>query len=115
MSIERIDCGPRMSRAVLHGDTVYLAGLVADDPSQDIRGQTRQVLAKIDGYLARAGTDKSRLLSAMIYLADIADWAEMNLEWDAWIAPGAAPARATVQAKLAGPTHRIEIIVRAAR
>lgn len=115
MSIERIDCGPRMSRAVLHGDTVHLAGLVADDPSQDIGGQTRQVLGKIDAYLARAGTDKSRLLTAMIYLADIADWGAMNVEWDAWIAPGAAPTRATVQAKLAGPTHRIEIIVTAAR
>jgi len=115
MTIERQEAGPRMSRVVVHGSVVYLAGLVADDPKQPIQGQTEQVLAKIDKYLALAGTDKSRLLSAQIWLADIAMWADMNKVWDAWVVPGQAPARATVQAKLVGPTHLIEIMVVAAK
>lgn len=115
MSVERKETSPRMSRVVIHGDTVYLAGAVADDPTQPIQGQTRQVLDKIDRYLQMAGTDKSKLLTAQIWLSDIALWAEMNVVWDAWVAPGNAPARATVQAKLAGPTHLIEIMVVAAR
>ncbi len=115
MGVERKETGPRMSRVVVHGDTVYLAGIVADDPTQSIQGQTRQVLDKIDGYLEMAGTDKSRVLTAQIWLADIAHWAEMNVVWDAWVVPGHTPARATVQAKLAGPTHLVEIMVVAAR
>jgi enamine deaminase RidA (YjgF/YER057c/UK114 family) len=115
LTIERIDTGPRMSRAVIHGNTVYLAGMVADDPGLDMRGQTRQVLGKIDAYLAGAGTDRSRLLSATIFLADIGRWAEMNAEWESWLPPDAAPARATVQARLVGPTHLIEIVATAAR
>lgn len=114
MPIERHESGPRMSRVVVHNGTVYLAGLVADDPALPIQGQTRQVLDKIDRYLAMAGTDKSRLLTANIWLADISMWADMNTVWDAWVSPGNAPARATVQATLAGPTHLIEIMVVAA-
>lgn len=115
MSIERHETGPRMSRAVVHNGVVYLSGLVADDPDLPIKGQTQQVLAKIDRYLALAGTDKSHLLTAQIWLADIAMWADMNTVWDAWVAPGNTPARATVQAELAGPTHLIEIMVVAAK
>ncbi|MBM3571339.1 MAG: RidA family protein [Alphaproteobacteria bacterium] len=114
MSIERHDVGPRMSRAVVHNGTVYLSGLVADDPNQTIQGQTRQVLDKIDRYLAMAGTDKSKILTANIWLADISMWADMNTVWDAWVVPGHTPARATVQAKLAGPTHLVEIMAVAA-
>ena len=97
------------------GDTVYLSGFVADDPKLSIQDQTRQVLGKIDQHLAMAKTDKSRLLTAQICLADITMWADMNTIWDAWVVPGQTPARATVQAKLAGPTHLIEIMVVAAR
>ena len=114
MAIERHETGPRMSRVVVHNGTVYLAGFTADDPNLPIQGQTRQVLHKIDRYLAMAGTDKSQLLTAQIWLADIAMWADMNTVWDAWVVPGHTPARATVQAKLAGPTHLIEIMVVAA-
>jgi enamine deaminase RidA (YjgF/YER057c/UK114 family) len=114
LTIKRHDIGPRMSRAVVHNGTVYLAGMVADDPTLSIQGQTRQVLDKIDHYLAQAGTHKGRILSANIWLADISMWADMNTVWDAWVVPGATPARATVQAKLAGPTHLVEIMVVAA-
>ncbi|MGE0716471.1 MAG: RidA family protein [Alphaproteobacteria bacterium] len=114
MSIQRHETGPRMSRVVVHNGTVYLAGMVADDPDLPIEGQTRQVLDKIDRYLAIGGTDKTRLLTAQIWLADIGLWARMNTVWDAWVAPGATPARATVEARLAGPTHLVEIMVVAA-
>jgi enamine deaminase RidA (YjgF/YER057c/UK114 family) len=115
MSVQRIQPGPRMSQAVVHGNTVYLAGLTADDPSQDVKGQTAQILAKIDALLAEAGTDKSKLLSANIWLTDIGTWSQMNEVWDAWVAPGNAPARATVEAKLARPGWKVEIMVQAAR
>jgi enamine deaminase RidA (YjgF/YER057c/UK114 family) len=112
--IERFDSGPRMSEMVVHQGTVYLAGQVADDANADIRGQTRQVLDAIDALLARAGSSKARILRAQVYLADLADFAAMNEVWEAWVVPGQAPARATVQAALARPQWKIEIVVTAA-
>jgi enamine deaminase RidA (YjgF/YER057c/UK114 family) len=114
-SITRIEPGSRMSKAVVHGDTVYLAGIVADDPKQDVTSQTRQILAEIDRLLALAGTDKSKLLRTNIWLADIKDFAAMNAVWDGWVSPGNAPARATVEASLATPDYRVEIMVVAAK
>ena len=98
-----------MSQGVIAGGVVYLAGQVADDTSADVKGQTAQVLAKIDTVLARAGSSKSQLLSATIYLKDMADFAAMNKIWDAWVAPDGKPARATVQAALATPDYLVEI------
>lgn len=115
MSVQRIKPGSRMSEAVVHGNTVYLQGLTADDEKLDVKGQTRQILAKIDALLAQAGTDKSKLLSANIWLTDIGTWGQMNEVWDAWVAPGNAPARATVEAKLARPGWKVEIMVQAAK
>jgi len=112
--IRRLHTGPRMSQAVIHGATVYLAGQVADDPSQDVAGQTRQILASIDRLLEEAGADKTRILSATIYLADIGAFAQMNSVWDAWVPQGHTPARATVEAKLAAPACKVEIQVVAA-
>ncbi|WP_341704162.1 RidA family protein [Ferrovibrio sp.] len=109
MSVRRIDVGPRMSQAVVHGKTVYLAGQIAADPAADVAGQTRQILGQIDRLLATAGTDKTRILSASIWLADIATFAEMNGEWDKWVPQGNTPARATVEAKLAAPQYKVEI------
>jgi len=115
MSVQRIKPGTRMSEAVVHGNTVYLQGLTADDESLDVKGQTRQILAKIDALLAQAGTDKSKLLCANIWLTDIGTWSQMNEVWDAWVSPGNAPARATVEAKLARPGWKVEIMVQAAK
>ncbi len=115
MSIKRHNTGPRMSQAVEHGNTVYLAGLVADDATQDVKGQTNQILAKIDALLKAAGTDKSKLLSANIWLTDIKTWGQMNEAWDAWVSPGNTPARATVEAALAAPGLKVEIMVQAAK
>lgn len=115
MTIKRHNTGPRMSQAVEHGNTVYLAGLVADDATQDVKGQTKQILAKIDALLKAAGTDKSKLLSANIWLTDIATWGQMNEAWDAWVSPGNTPARATVEAALAAPGLKVEIMVQAAK
>ena len=112
--IQRIDAGKRMSEASIHGGIVYLAGQVPEDTSADIEGQTRQVLAAIDDLLARAGSDKTRILRAQIFLADIADFAGMNRAWDAWVVPGNGPARATVEARLANPAWKVEIVVTAA-
>ena len=112
--IQRIDAGPRMSEATLHGGILYLAGQVAEDEGADIEGQTRQVLASIDALLAQAGSDKTRILRAQIFLADIADFPGMNRVWDTWVLPGQAPARATVEAKLAKPGWKVEIVVTAA-
>jgi enamine deaminase RidA (YjgF/YER057c/UK114 family) len=111
MAIKRIDTNKLMSRAVVHGDTVYLAGLTADDTSLDVPGQCQQILDKIDRYLKEAGTDKSKLLSANIWLTDIGTWAAMNEVWVKWIDPANPPARATVEAKLANPKLGIEIMV----
>lgn len=112
--IKRLEVGPRMSQAVVHGNTVYLAGQVADDTGADVAGQTRQVLAAIDRLLAAAGTDKTKILAATVYLADIGGFAAMNSAWEAWVAPGHTPARATVEAALATPAYKVEIVVTAA-
>ena len=103
-----------MSEAVIHNGMVFLAGQVADDAQQDIAGQTGQVLAAIDRLLAEAGTDKSRILTATIYLTDMADFPAMNAVWDTWVSPGNTPARATIEAQLARPGWLIEIVVTAA-
>ena len=114
MTIERRNVGKRLSDLVIYapppnGRLVYLAGQVAEDPQADIRGQTQSVLAQIDRLLAEAGTDKTRILSATIYLADMKDYASMNAVWDGWVPQGETPARATVEAKLAHPKYRVEI------
>jgi len=116
MAIERMEVGPRMSQIVTHGNTVYLAGVVARDPAgKNVTEQTKDILATIDGYLAQARTDKSKILSANIYLADMSTFAEMNAVWDTWVPPGNTPARATVEAKLAAPAYKVEIMVVAAK
>jgi len=116
MTITRIGAGPRMSKAVIHGDTVYLAGQVADAAKgKSVGEQTKDILQQIDAILAEAGTDKSKILSTNIWLADISTFAEMNAEWDAWVVPGATPARATVEAKLAAPIYTVEIMMTVAR
>jgi|SRR5258706_16211080 enamine deaminase RidA (YjgF/YER057c/UK114 family) len=113
--IQRFDSSHRMSRAVAHGDTLYVSGLTADDLTEDVRGQTIQILAKIDKYLAMGGSDKSRLLSANIWLSDIAAFDQMNAVWDAWVDRANPPARATVESRLAGERYLVEIMVTAAR
>jgi enamine deaminase RidA (YjgF/YER057c/UK114 family) len=115
MSIQRINAGPRMSQAVVHGDTIYIAGQVAGDTTADAAGQTKQILAKIESLLREAGSDKSKLLSANIWLADVASYDAMNKVWDAWVTPGSPPARATVGSPLAGPQFLVEIAAIAAR
>ena len=116
MTIKRIEAGARMSQAVVYGDTVYLAGQVAlTNKGKPVGEQTQEILASIDRLLGEAGTDKSKLLSAQIWLADIGKFNEMNEVWDAWLAPGSAPARATVEANLAAPEFTVEIMVVAAR
>ena len=115
MTITRIAPGPRMSGAVVHGDTIYLAGHVSDDPSLGVGGQTAAILARIEERLAAAGSDKSRLLAVTIWLPDIATFAEMNEVWDAWVDRANPPARATVEAKLASPDYLVEIAGIAAR
>ena len=116
MKIERHETGPRMSKAVIHGDTVYLAGIVADGPKgKSVAEQTKNILSQIDGFLALPGTDKTKLLSANIWITDMANFAEMNSVWDSWVSPGNTPARATVEAKLASPDYKVEIMVVAAR
>jgi len=112
--IQRFDVGPRMSEMAVHNGVAYLAGQVAADASLDIRGQTRQVLAAIDALLERAGSDRSKILRAQIFLADLADFSAMNAVWEAWVVAGHAPPRATVQAALAKPQWKIEIVVTAA-
>jgi enamine deaminase RidA (YjgF/YER057c/UK114 family) len=116
MSIERFDVGARMSQMVIHGNTVYLAGQVARNAGgRSVTEQTRDVLQLIDGLLAEAGTNKSKLLTATIWLADIATFDEMNAVWDAWVSPANTPCRACVQSKLAAPQYTVEIMVVAAR
>ena len=116
MSIQRIDIGPRMSAAVVHGDTVYLAGQVANKAAgASVAEQTREILEIIDGLLAKAGTNKTKILSTTIYLADIKTFAEMNSVWDTWVPQGHTPARATVEAKLAAPSYTVEIVCVAAK
>jgi enamine deaminase RidA (YjgF/YER057c/UK114 family) len=115
MTIERIEPGPRMSSAVVHGDTIYTAGLVSSDSSLDVTGQTANILKRIDEVLASVGSDKTKLLRVNIWLSDIAYFAAMNLAWDAWIPQDHTPARATVESKLADPELLVEIMVIAAR
>ena len=116
MSIERIGAGPRMSKAVVHGNTVYLAGQVADKTKGgSVADQTGEILSIIDDLLKQAGADKTKILSATIWLADISTFADMNSRWDAWVSPGNTPARATVEAKLAAPEYKVEIAVIAAK
>ena len=116
MSIKRIGQGPRMSQAVVHGDTVYLAGQVANKTAgASVEEQTSEILATIDALLAEAGSDKTKVLSATIYIVDMATFGEMNKVWDAWVPQGHTPARATVEAKLAAPPYKVEIAVIAAR
>ena len=110
MPIKRLHAGPRMSQAVIHGSTVYLAGQVADQAKgRSVGDQTREILAAIERLLAEAGSDKTKVLSATIYLVDMATFAEMNAVWEAWVPAGHAPARATVEAKLAAPAYAVEI------
>ncbi len=112
MSMKRLNAGPRMSGAVVHNSTVYLAGQVADGAG--VKAQTEAVLKKIDDLLAAAGSSKANLLAATIYLADIRGFEEMNAVWDGWVSPGNTPARATVEARLANPKYLVEIMVTAA-
>lgn len=112
--VQRFDVGARLSEMAVHNGVAYLAGQVAADGSQDISGQTQQVLAAIDALLARAGTDKRKLLRVEIFLRDLADFPAMNAVWEAWLPAGDAPPRATVQATLARPEWRVEMVVTAA-
>ena len=112
--VRRFHVGDRMSEMAIHNGTVYLAGQVATDATQDIRGQTTQVLAAVDKLLAEAGTERAHIVMCQIYLADMADFAAMNSIWDDWVEPGDAPPRATVQAQLARPQWKIEVVVTAA-
>lgn len=112
MSIKRIDSGPRMSEAVIHGGKVYLSGVVGDGAT--VAEQTRDILAQIDASLKAAGSDKTKLLKTNIWLTDISTIAEMNSVWDAWVVAGSTPVRATVEAKLASPEWKVEIMVEAA-
>lgn len=112
--IHRIGCGPRMSEAVVFNGMIWLAGQVGA-PGQSVGAQTAAILANIDALLAQAGSDKTRILSAQIWLADMDDFAQMNAVWDAWVPAGHCPARATGEARLAAPEYRVEIIVTAAQ
>jgi enamine deaminase RidA (YjgF/YER057c/UK114 family) len=112
--VQRFDVGTRLSEMAVHNGVCYLAGQVAADSSQDITGQTRQVLEAIDALLTRAGSDKRKLLRVEIYIKDLADFAAMNAVWEAWLPAGHAPPRATVQAALAKPEWRVEMVVTAA-
>jgi enamine deaminase RidA (YjgF/YER057c/UK114 family) len=113
--IKRIDVGPRMSQAVVHGNLVFLAGQVAQNAAgASVGDQTKDILARIDALLGEAGSDKTRLLSATIWLTDMATFNEMNAVWDAWVSPGNTPGRACVEARLAAPQYNVEIAVVAA-
>lgn len=114
MSIRRLESGPRMSQAVIHGNTVYLAGQVGA-PGQSVTAQTTAILASIDRLLGEAGSDKSKLLQATIWLDSMDDFAEMNAVWDAWVDPANPPARAAGESRLARPDFKVEIIVVAAK
>ena len=116
MTIKRIGAGARMSKAVVHGTTVYLAGQVAEKAAgKSVAEQTAEILGIIDALLAEAGCDKTKILSCNIWLADIKTFAEMNSVWDKWVPAGHTPARATVEAKLAAPQYKVEIAAIAAR
>jgi enamine deaminase RidA (YjgF/YER057c/UK114 family) len=112
--VQRFDVGARISEMAVHNGVCYLAGQVAESGAGDISAQTREVLGAIDRLLARAGSDKTKILRAQIYLADMADFAGMNAVWDQWVVPGHTPPRATVQAALARPQWKVEVVVTAA-
>ena len=114
MDIKRLHVGPRLSEAAVHNGVVYLAGQIAEDTTQNIDGQTREVLGHVDRLLAEAGSDRKRILMCQIYLADIKDIAAMNAVWDDWAPAAHTPPRATVQALLARPELLIEVVVTAA-
>ena len=114
MSIRRIEPNKRLSAAVVHDGVVYISGQVPDTPRADVATQTREILAKIDRLLREAGSDKSRLINANVWLADIVTFDEMNQAWEAWLPEGQAPARATVEARIANPAYRVEIAALAA-
>jgi enamine deaminase RidA (YjgF/YER057c/UK114 family) len=114
MEIKRLHVGKRLSETAIHNGTVYLAGQIADDTTQGIAGQTREVLGHVERLLLEAGSDKTRILSCQIYIADMAQFPGMNEVWDAWVVPGHTPPRATVEAKLANPACLVEIVVVAA-
>ena len=113
--IQRYHIGKRLSETVVHNGTVYLAGQVAADGKQDITGQAKRVLAQIDSLLAEVGSDKTKILSATIFLPSMADFPALNAVWETWVPTGHCPARATVEAKLAGPEYKVEIQVIAAQ
>ena len=116
MTVQRFETGPRISQVVVHGNTVYLAGVVANKAAGDsVTRQTQEIVSIIDGHLAKAGSNKSKLLSATIYITDMKTFPEMNAVWDGWVSPGNTPARATVEAKLAAPQYNVEIMVVAAK
>ena len=109
--IQRLETGPRMNQAVIHGGTIYLAGQVSSEPAADVKGQTEAILVQIDALLSKCGSDKTRLLSTTVYLSDISTFSQMNEAWESWASKGALPARTTVQAKLARPEYLLEITV----
>ena len=115
MSIQRSHIGKRLSEMVIHGDTIYLAGQVAADAKADAASQVTQVLAQIDKLLAEAGSDKTKILMATIYLPSMGDFPALNAAWEAWVPAGHCPARATVEAKLAAPDYKVEIQIIAAK
>ena len=115
MSVQRLHVGKRLSEVAIHNGTVYLAGQIAEDTTQNIEGQTCEVLGHIDRLLAESGSDKTKILSCQIYLSDVKDFAGMNAVWDEWVADGNAPPRATVESKLADPKVLVEIVVVAAQ
>src|ERR1700694_6294911 len=116
MTIQRFDTGPRMSQVVIHGDTVYLAGVVAHKAAgESVSKQTQEVLSIIDSHLAKANSDKSKLLTATIYLTDMKTFTEMNAVWDGWVSEGNTPPRGTVQAKLGTPHFKVQMLGPAAR
>jgi enamine deaminase RidA (YjgF/YER057c/UK114 family) len=112
--IERVNVGARLSDMAIYNGVAYLAGQVPEDDSLDITGQTEQVLAIIDGLLQKAGTNKSHILMAQIFVANMAEFSGMNKAWDAWVAEGNAPPRATIESRLANPNFKVEIVVTAA-
>lgn len=114
MSIQRYETGARMSRAVVHNNTVYLCGQVAEDRTAGITEQTQTMLAKVDQLLESVGSSREHMLSATIYVKDMSLFAEMNAVWDNWVPAGHAPARACVEAKMASPELLVEISVIAA-
>ena len=114
MEITRLHVGKRLSEVAIHNNTIYLAGQIAEDTTQDIVGQTREVLGHVDRLLMEAGSDKTCILSCQIYIADMKDFPGMNEVWDDWVASSHTPPRATVEAKLANPACLVEIVIIAA-